>query len=1385
MRSVLQNKFKFAKILWRIFTGFILFVFFLNFVFYFFAKQLFLSKINEFISKKSNSLYKIEIKKLRIVPLVGYCQVKDFALVSNPNFLEPNKTFVELTASKVTFFMPFYLFDYFFSNRDLGVYHIEVLNPHITVYETFLDSNAVKYKEKKLSFDEIYSDFYNIFKYVNSLKIRNLNITNLSLSFLSNDFNENFFYAKKATIHVKNFYVDSQTFEKLPFFFKSKDFKISLFDFFMRLKDGNYWISTKKFEISKTKNKIQFYQTTVHPLVIDNVNSFGLSVGNVEIRLYSIDSIFSKHLKIKRFLTKDLSLQINLRSKEPKVTIQKTNFFEELFYNTTIDTFVFQNASIYLKNLQNNFSVLGLNFIGTIFPFQKFDEKYFSAITNNSIFKFSIQKIEFENKKLALVAYNATLKKNLLSFDNIFLKSQTAFINLKNISISDLSLDKFVDKRIFKVNNITCQRANVVYKAKSEEKKILFSNMPFSWDVAKLRINNFKFNYQSNKFNLSFNGFLSLSDLKDFKIRNFFYEVKNFALQDAETQVFSNKSFKILKNNNIIEIHDAAVSLRKLNYNFETIISSLKLDSYVENDTLKLKLLALENFNFNLNLKKKNVFNYESLDTIVRDYLIKQYFLYSVDSTLPFNLYLEKIRLADSILQFVKNSSFLLSYFVKNTNTFTRVLDSSSVDVLKNLKSIVLKEIVNSSISLISKPFTNAGLRLIEVDSLSMVGGNVKLNYEKIALETSLDLYLTKTKFDLVNFANSQSEKLIIELKNFSTSDGKNSLFSKKFAWDIIENKLFGEKIIIKFFENNIQIEKLRTRFLKITEETEIDTLHLAGVRVFLDIKQSTDIKLKLPLKINFFVIEDGFIGLNNKKIHLKANFCIASKSIDFNKNFFTDFKFVSLKISSIIYKDSSSVAFVDSIRFIKEKQIFGLHNLEYSQSRDNLKFVFVANTAFCQLNVDNYLRLKNLEFRNVDLKIDTFSLAKKQTSKESEIKNFTIDTLKINDFTIRYGENVFFFKQIFFEDVNLKDTSSPFFSKNLRFDLVNYQKDIKNIYKLSVKSISGDISKKQLKISGLEILPYENFYDFQRVYKEIFPYRKTVFSVNLANIEAFNFDYATFLSNKILLIDTLKIKGVKLNAYLDRNYPHNFNRQLPNISQYILSLEYPFFVRELQISEFDVFYNELTPKINKNAFVSVDSLRIYGKNITNITEYFPKNGLMRLYAKGSLNKNMDLELILDYDLFSYGRKVKISGQTLKPFDIRILNTYTVYGTNVNFKSGDVIKLIFNFQIVDSIAFGKLYVDYRNLYTTLIKVDTLTLKNRRFLSWIANNFVIRHDNPLYGIERVGEIAYVHDMSYSEFKFWTKAILSGLQSVMIGKTKDYRKIKKYIKIESQR
>ncbi len=400
----------------------------------------------------------------------------------------------------------------------------------------------------------------------------------------------------------------------------------------------------------------------------------------------------------------------------------------------------------------------------------------------------------------------------------------------------------------------------------------------------------------------------------------------------------------------------------------------------------------------------------------------------------------------------------------------------------------------------------------------------------------------------------------------------------------------------------------------------------------------------------------------------------------------------------------------------------------------------------------------------------------------KKDISRIKVDTILLNNVDLQYIngdrqnretrlENMkLFFADILIDSSTQYDHSRFFFSRTGLVSLNNYtQKTADSLYRLRIPSIKIRTHHKEIELDSLQFkarIPVRDFYKRVKVAKDYY-------DVLIKKIFLSDIDWWASMSDESLLISKVRMEDGAVSIVKDRTYPMDTESKLGKYPhQLLMKSSLQLGIDTIQLRRINLSYREVNPKTGKPGTVLFSNLRGTVQNLTNIPEKIRQDGFCRMDASTLFMNKGTLRAAFKFDLRNAARgnfEVKVN---LGPMNGADLNAITIPLGLLQINRADIKSLEASIKGNNSSASGTVKFLYNDLNVTALKESGDTVKKRGLLSFIANTFVLKKDNPKPGKEvRMEPAFFQRDTHKSFFNLTWKTIFTG-----VGKTIGY-KVKK--------
>lgn len=477
--------------------------------------------------------------------------------------------------------------------------------------------------------------------------------------------------------------------------------------------------------------------------------------------------------------------------------------------------------------------------------------------------------------------------------------------------------------------------------------------------------------------------------------------------------------------------------------------------------------------------------------------------------------------------------------------------------------------------------------------------------------------------------------------------------------------------------------------------------------------------------------------------------------------------KYLSEQLNQLTKKHPTFSYKAPSISLLKGK--LSLNQLHFNDSGKGItlqvKNVTVEGISFYQLIVNQQLKIGKLYVNQPS--VERFeTIAKKDSTNSKDTNNpkepiaISIEKLKVIGANYRYSSKEQFMGiNLLFDDLNFKSDSFNIKSlvKNLHsFSIDSSYFNQPEFHTLRSKKISYNEGK--LSIDSISIKPSNNKKPRYRYTKKDISVQRIECKLDLIQI---------FKKEEVLSIPSIAVKGLKAELFTNKNRSKKSGQIAMMPHEMIQSVNMPFRIDTLRVTNSDVTYSELETSAKKSGYITFNNMEVTLQNLTNDSNSIANDKMMTAKIQSSLMGRQNLYISIYYDLSSKNGNHSIVG-SLKNFDLTSLNSAFEPLAQVKFESGKLNSLDFQFEANNSNSNGFCEFRYENL--KVITFNTKKIKRPRFLSKLenilVNTLIVRKSNPLRGDFKEGKIQFTRDKKKSFLNFWWKSTFSGMKSTML-------------------
>jgi hypothetical protein len=266
------------------------------------------------------------------------------------------------------------------------------------------------------------------------------------------------------------------------------------------------------------------------------------------------------------------------------------------------------------------------------------------------------------------------------------------------------------------------------------------------------------------------------------------------------------------------------------------------------------------------------------------------------------------------------------------------------------------------------------------------------------------------------------------------------------------------------------------------------------------------------------------------------------------------------------------------------------------------------------------------------------------------------------------------------------------------------------------------------------------------------------------------NIDLKKLFEDKKIYAETLTIQQGDISVFTDtrdfKTSPKAVYPPYPHEAFKDLSVKFK--VEKANLRNFNITYSEYNPETNLVGNVYFKHVKGSLLNLTNDTLPLLNNPHCLLSLRAKLMNKADMFIKINFNVAAPKGDFTVSGKVLK-MNIVTLNQVIESLTKAKAESGFVEAFSFKMKGNKYGLKGFSTLIYKDLKITILKktTDNKILKERKFLSFVANTFVVKNSNPIRKKPiRIAAINYKRLPRKAFFYTLWKGIVEGIKGSVL-------------------
>lgn len=508
----------------------------------------------------------------------------------------------------------------------------------------------------------------------------------------------------------------------------------------------------------------------------------------------------------------------------------------------------------------------------------------------------------------------------------------------------------------------------------------------------------------------------------------------------------------------------------------------------------------------------------------------------------------------------------------------------------------------------------------------------------------------------------------------------------------------------------------------------------------------------------------------------------------------------------------ASGDAFLYNFRLIPDTNIYN-KLIKLKKAPDNVFILSVKKLSIKNVGAKKAYRDKVLDIDGIFIDKPDLTIISKRLPFNNNVKvgkpetpyqiikkvfrQLHIDSIALNDVSLRYiNKNQPKAKQtslqhidigisdVFIDSLSAQDPNRFYYTKDVNVTVHGYHTSTADgLYDARLSRIFFSTAMRRIRLDKIAFTPRYNHTDFYRVTGTA----GDIYNLKFKQIDINDIDLQDFLRAQNLYAGLVNIKGASVQIYHNDAFKGKVTSKVgKDPEQSLQRVPLDLWLKKINIENASISYSETDATTNATGEILFNHTNATFSNVTNDDDQKGRDPYMYAGVSTHFMNAAPLQVNFRFNLFSPAGAFNYSGE-LGKFDGRVLNKLVKPLAEVEVRSADIQKLVFNVDASNYRGKGDVRFCYNNLDIELLKkVQGVTeLQKQGLLSRLANDLIIYNDNPdKKGNFRDGPVDLKRDSDVAFFGFLYKALLDGLKpSVGYNKKTEGQVAKAIVKVNS--
>lgn len=355
-------------------------------------------------------------------------------------------------------------------------------------------------------------------------------------------------------------------------------------------------------------------------------------------------------------------------------------------------------------------------------------------------------------------------------------------------------------------------------------------------------------------------------------------------------------------------------------------------------------------------------------------------------------------------------------------------------------------------------------------------------------------------------------------------------------------------------------------------------------------------------------------------------------------------------------------------------------------------------------------------------------------------VKNMRLDNIRLAYYNMENGKELAWkfdrfdthISDIQIDSASSLDNKRLLYANNIEVEVRNalwYTPD--SLYRLSARRFSYSLQKGRLSMDSLELAPTFDHREFYRRTRT----EKDIYTLRMPKVLLINLQPERFVSQNVLLADSLLVHNGELDIYHDRQPPDDPVSKLGKFPhQLLLKAPIGISIKTAEANNMRIVYtekNDLTLQEGRIYFTGIEGTATH---ITNLPHEIAQSGICEVWVKGRFMNETGINGKFMFDLTRPDGSFSAEAH-MTPTDVTVLNPVTEALGSARFKSLKTGQVYYRIHGNEHGAYGYLEIPYTNLHMQILHLPQpgKDPRHKHFMTWMVKNFSF-NENPRPGEE---------------------------------------------------